>query len=174
MSASDLASSSGDFSWGLGSLKQRPLRYVGITLHIILRYMFGAFWLMAAINKFVGNWLFTDYLKQVFLQRLTELNPESFPALYLTKFALPIYPVIAWIVVWGELVVAIGLLLGLAVRASAFLSFFILFNLAIGGYYDASLIPFFLLSFLFMAYPSGRWLGIDRRLHRKNPSSPWY
>ncbi len=174
MSVSNLAPRSREFSWGLASLRQRPLRYIGVTLHIVLRYLFGAFWLMAAINKFAKNWLFSDFLKQVFEQRLTELNPESFAALYLNNFALPIYPVIAWIVVWGELVVAIGLLLGLAVRASAFLSFFILFNFAIGAYYDASLIPFFLLSFLFMAYPSGRWLGLDRRLHRKNSQSIWY
>lgn len=174
MSALDPPVSAAEFSWGVASLRKRPLRYAGITLHIVLRYLFGVFWLMAAVNKFIKNWLFSDVLEQIFLQRLTELNPESFAALYLNAFALPIYLLVAWVVVWGELAVAVGLLLGLAVRASAVLSFFILFNLAIGGYYDASLISFFLLSFLFMAYPSGRWLGLDRRLHRKYPQSIWY
>ncbi len=174
MSALDPAVSTTEFSWGASSLRKRPLRYAGITLHIILRYLFGVFWLMAAFNKFIKNWLFSDVLEQIFFQRLTELNPESFAALYLNAFALPLYLPVAWVVVWGELAVAVGLLLGLAVRASAALSFFILFNLAVGGYYDASLIPFFLLSFLFMAYPSGRWLGLDRRLHRKYPESIWH
>ena len=36
-----------------------------------------------------------------------------------------------------------SLLLGLATRWAAVLAFFILVNIAIGGYYDASLLPFF-------------------------------
>ena len=54
------------------------------------------------------------------------------------------------VVTFGELYAAIGLLLGLTTRWAAGMSLFILINLAIGGYYDASLIPFFILNAIFL------------------------
>ncbi|WP_169713954.1 DoxX family membrane protein [Oceanicoccus sagamiensis] len=90
------------------------------------------------------------------------------------QFAIPLSLPIAWLVTVGEIYVAIALLLGVTTRLAAGLSFFILLNFAIGGYYDASLIPFFLLSLLFMAFSSGHWLGLDRRLHRQYPHSRWF
>jgi hypothetical protein len=54
------------------------------------------------------------------------------------------------------------------------MSFFILFNFAIGGYYDASLIPFFLLSLLFMSRQSGHWFGFDALLTKGYPNSRWF
>ena len=79
----------------------------------------------------------------MFFVRLTEMPPDSFAVFYLQVFAIPLYKLIAWIIVCGELYAAIGLLLGLTTRTAAAVSFFILFNLAIGGYYDASLLPLF-------------------------------
>jgi thiosulfate dehydrogenase [quinone] large subunit len=74
----------------------------------------------------------------------------------------------------GELYSAVGLLIGLTTRWSAGVSLFILINFAIGGYYDASLIPFFVLVALFIYYPSGQWLGFDNPLHAKYPKSIWF
>jgi thiosulfate dehydrogenase [quinone] large subunit len=54
------------------------------------------------------------------------------------------------------------------------MAFFILLNLSLGGYYDASLIPFFTLSILMMLWNSGHWLGLDRRFHARNPRSIWF
>jgi thiosulfate dehydrogenase [quinone] large subunit len=45
---------------------------------------------------------------------------------------------------------------------------------AIGGYYDASLIPLWLIAGLFVVLPTGHWLGLDRRLHLKHPHSIWF
>ena len=153
-----------DSLWGLSSLKARPFAYFGRTLLIVLRILFGLFFLLAAINKFRKDWLFSDILEKIFLQRLTELNPDAFASLYLEYFALPLYPAVAWMVVWGELFAGIGLLLGLWSRWSALLALFILLNLAIGGYYDASLIPFFIIAGLLIYYPTGHWFGVDRFL----------
>ena len=74
---------------------------------------------------------------------------------YLQEFAIPFHPLIAWVVTLGELYVAAGLLLGLTTRLAACVSCFILFNFAIGSYYDASLLPFFILNTLFLLQPSG-------------------
>lgn len=159
------------FSWTTAWIKAHPVKFFGITLNLIFRFLFGLFFLLAGINKVIKGWLNSDLLEAVFLQRLTELNPNAFAYSYLTDFALPLYPLVAWVVTLGEVAVGIGLIFGIATRLSSFGGFFILFNLAIGGYYDASLLPFFILNIIFIVYPSGHWLGFDGMLRRKYPKA---
>jgi len=139
-------------------------------LLVVLRILFATFWLFAGFNKIESNWIGSDVLKDIFLQRLTELPPDSFSVFYLTNFAIPFYQPIGWFVTVGEICSAIGLLIGFATKSSAFLSLFILINFAIGGYYDASLIPFFILVALFIKYPTGHWFGCDLILCKKFPN----
>jgi thiosulfate dehydrogenase [quinone] large subunit len=120
------------------------------------------------------GWGYASYLKDIFLQRLTELNPESFASIYLENFGIPFATPISFVVGYGELFAGIGLLLGLATRWAAILAFFILLNIAIGGYYDASLLPFFAMNITFMFYPLGQKFGLDRFLHRRYPASPLF
>ena len=145
-------------------------------IHIILgfflvtfRLLFGLFWLLAGINKVNDEWMTSPILENIFLQRLTELPPDSFAVFYLTNFAIPFYQPIGWFITIGEIYSAIGLLIGLTTRSSALVSLFILFNFAIGGYYDASLLPFFILVLLFINYPTGQWFGLDAILSRRFP-----
>ena len=136
--------------WHWGWAREHKLKTFGIFLHILFRTLFGLFWLAAGINKIEKGWLTTDILKQIFLDRLTEMPPDAFAVFYLETFAIPLYMPVSWVVTVGELYAAIGLLLGFTTRWSASMSFFILLNLAIGGYYDASLLPFFVLNFVFI------------------------
>jgi uncharacterized membrane protein YphA (DoxX/SURF4 family) len=160
--------------WTRTWMGRHPARTAGIVLHLALRTLFALFWLAAGINKVNKGWLNTDILKQIFLDRLTEMPPDAFAVFYLQSFAIPMYVAVAWVVTLGELYSAVGLLLGVTTRLAAAVSFFILFNLAIGGYYDASLIPFFLLNIAFLWWPSGLWLGIDRWLARRFPGVRWF
>jgi len=160
--------------WSLGWIRRHPVRIAGIVLHLILRTLFGVFWLAAGINKLNKGWLTTDILERIFLDRLTEMPPDSFAVFYLQSFAIPLYKLVAWVVTFGELYAAVGLLFGVTTRWAAAMSFFILFNLAIGGYYDASLLPFFFLNIVFLCWPSGQWLGFDRFLSRRYPDSRWF
>jgi thiosulfate dehydrogenase [quinone] large subunit len=153
--------------WTWTEICQHPVRTAGIILHLVLRTLFGIFWLAAGINKINKGWLTSDILREIFLDRLTEMPPDSFAVFYLQSFAIPLYKLVAWVVTFGELYAAIGLLLGLTTRWAAGMSLFILLNLAIGGYYDASLIPFFVLNLLFLTRPSGQWLGIDQLLAKR-------
>ena len=123
--------------WSFGGIRQHPVRTLGIVLHVLLRCLFGLFWLAAAYNKISKNWLSTDVLKESYLERLTELPPDAFAVFYLQYFAIPLYKLVAWIVTCGELYVGIALILGLTTRWAAWVSLFILANLAFGGYYDA-------------------------------------
>ena len=172
--SADSATATAAGLWQLRWIRAHPLRTLGVVVHILLRTLFGIFWLAAGINKVRKDWLTTDILKEIYLERLTELPPDAFAVAYLQHFAIPLYKLVAWVVTFGELYAAIGLLLGLTTRWAAGVSLFILVNLAIGGYYDASLLPFFILNLVFLSKPSGRWLGLDRYLARRSPASRWF
>ncbi|MBT5890407.1 MAG: DoxX family membrane protein [Chromatiales bacterium] len=159
--------------WCRSWIREHKLKTFGIILHILLRTLFGLFWLAAGINKINKGWLTTDILKEIFLDRLNEMPPDAFAVLYLQTFAIPLYMPVSWVVTVGELYAAVGLLLGLTTRWAAGMSLFILFNLAIGGYYDASLLPFFILNLVFIWWQSGLWVGVDRPLARRYPDSIW-
>ena len=152
------------------SLSYLTFKNLGITLLILFRTLFAIFWLAAGINKVESEWMTSIILEVVFLQRLTELPPDSFAVFYLSNFAIPLHQLIGSIVTLGELYSAIGLLVGLTTRCSSAVSLFIIFNFAIGGYYDASLLPFFILIILFLWFPTGQWFGLDRYLNKKYPN----
>ena len=160
--------------WSFQHARQHPVRTLGIVMHLLLRTLFGVFWLAAAANKINKGWLSTDILKEIFIDRLTEMPPDSFAVFYLQYFGIPFYQLIAGFVTFGELYAAVGLLFGTTTRWAAGMSFFILLNLAIGGYYDASLLPFFILNVIFLSWPSGQWLGFDRPLARRYPNARWF
>ena len=71
------------------------------SMLVILRVLFGLFWLLAGINKINDEWMTSPILKNIFLQRLTELPPDSFAVFYLTKFAIPFYQPIGWFITIG-------------------------------------------------------------------------
>ena len=110
-------------------------------------------------------------LGKYFFAKIDRVASRWFSVFYLTKFAIPLYQPIGWFITIGEIYSAIGLLIGLTTRSSAIISLFILFNFAIGGYYDASLIPFFVLVLLFIKYPTGQWFGLDAFLNKQFPQS---
>ncbi len=160
--------------WRWSWMKKHPFRFAGILVHLLFRTLFAAFWLAAGLNKVNKGWLSTDILERIFLDRLTEMPPDAFASLFLQNFAIPLYVLVAWVITVGEIYSAVGLLLGLTTRVAASISLFILFGLAIGGYYDASLLPFFALNIAFLWWPSGLWLGFDRALVRRFPGSRWF
>lgn len=160
--------------WQWAWIRAHPVRFGGIVLHLLLRTLFAVFWLAAGINKVRNDWLSSDILKEIFLDRLTEMPPDAFASLFLQNFAIPLYVLVAWVITLGEIYSAVGLLLGVTTRLAAGVSMFILFGFAIGGYYDASLIPFFVLNAAFLYWASGLWLGIDRPLAIRHPGSRWF
>lgn len=149
-------------------------RYLGRTPVLFLRYLMALFFGLAAVNKiFRQGWLYTDFLKTAFIERLGEIDPVSFGALFIENFALPLWLPIAWIVTWGELAVAIGLAVGWRTRLSALGGLFFIVMFAIGGYYDASLIVLGLFFLIVFAFPTGRWVGRDRRRYEAGERGFW-
>lgn len=141
---------------------------------VALRYGFGAFFLYGAYHKITRGWLTSPTMREHFVQRLSEIDPESFSAAYLRHFAIPWYRPVAWVLTLGQVSVALGMLLGFAVRPNAALALFLISNITAGSYYNASMPPFFVVSLLLLATPSGHWFGLDRRLHERFPDSPLF
>lgn len=162
------------FSWGLASLKARPLRYAGVATVIFLRSFMGVFYLFAGVNKFRQGYLWSDYLKGLLEHRLTEIDPASFAAAFLTEFAIPLHMPTAYVVCLGEIAAGVMLLFGVMSRLGAWIALWFIVMFGIGGYYDASLIPLGFICLLIALTPSGHWLGFDRRLHARYPRALWF
>lgn len=168
------------FSWGLVSFKEKPLRYIGISAAIFVRYFLGLFYVFAGINKVRNGWMWSDYLKNVFEARIADLQKldmtalEGFGLLYLQNFGVPFYVPIAYVVGLSELYVGLACFLGLTSRWAGGVAFFLMFNFAIGGYYDASLLPLMALALVLVFTPTGHWLGLDRRMAVKYPNAIWF
>lgn len=162
------------FSFKKTYLKNYPLEAVPASIFLLGRYLFATFFLYGFWHKLVKGWLWTDIMSVHFSERLGELLPGSFQALYLEHFAIPLAMPIAWIVTVGELIIGMSLVFGLAVRINAAFALFLVLNFAAGGYYNLSLPPFMIYSVLLMAFPSGHWLGMDKKLHEKYPDSLWF
>ena len=148
---------------------------IGITLFLAGRYLFAIFFLYGFWHKLVKGWLWSDKMHNFFVQRLNappQLN--DFQALYLDQFAIPLAFPIAWIVTVGELIIGLGLVFGVAVRANAAFALFLVLNFAAGGFYNLTLPPFMLFAIMMMLFPSGHWLGLDKQLNRKYPNSIWF
>jgi thiosulfate dehydrogenase [quinone] large subunit len=146
----------------------------GLFVLRALRYLYGVFYLLAGLYKIPRGYLTSDLLRTMFEQRLQEIEPTSFAATYLEVFGLPFAQPIAWVVTLGEIVIGAGFLLGLMMRVNIWLALFITANIGIGGYYDASLLPFLVIPLLLLAFPAARSPGLDARYRARYPGSFWF
>lgn len=141
---------------------------------LALRYLLALFFTGAAVNKWRQDYLFSDRLERIFLERLEEIDPQSVGAWFIEHIGLPHWQALAWMVCWGETCVALGLLFGCVTRGAAAGAMLMMGAFAVGGYYDASLIVLALLFLPFVLLPTGHWHGLDRRLHARFPASPLF
>ncbi len=141
---------------------------------LALRYGFGAFFLYGAYHKTTRHWMTSPVMREHFAKRLSEIDPECFSATYLRHFAIPWYRPVSWILTIGQIIVSVGMLLGIAVRPTAALSLFLLLNISAGAFFNPSMPPFLFAAVLFMATPSGQWFGLDRLLHARYPNAIWF
>ena len=84
-----------------------------------LRYLLALFFAGAAVNKWKQGYITSDHLQGVFFQRIEEIDPESFGAWFIENIGIPHYVPLAWLVCWGETLIALGLLFGCMTRGAA-------------------------------------------------------
>jgi thiosulfate dehydrogenase [quinone] large subunit len=153
---------------------ESPLTQAGMGAVLALRYAFGLVFLFGAYHKTTKNWLLSPVLREHFVTRLNEIDPQSFGAMYLRSFAIPWYRPIAWVLTLGQMIVAISMLLGIGVRPGAALSLFLLLNITAGSYYNVTMPPFIAAALLLLSTPSGHWVGLDSKLNERYPNLPWF
>jgi thiosulfate dehydrogenase [quinone] large subunit len=158
----------------LAEFRMAPLRALGKFIVLLLRYAMALFFLGSSVNKISKGWLWSDYGKQIFEGRLAELDPGTFGAMFLSKFAIPFHIPVAWVFVATTLTVVITFTLGIATRFGGIAAFWLMTMIGIGGYYDASLLPLWAIAALMIVFPTGQWFGLDRRFHARHPNSPWF
>lgn len=170
-----------DFQWNRAYLAEHKLKATGVITMLVLRYLYTLLFLYGFVHKIIHGWMWSDILTNHFTRRLHELAADSatssiavFQAAYLEQFAIPLVIPIALIVTIGELIIGVALLLGITTRINAAFGLFMLLNFAAGGYYNATIPPLVTISVLLMVLPTGHWLGLDGKLHRNYPDSPWF
>ncbi len=138
---------------------------------LALRYLMALFFVSAAANKWLAAWMWSDKLQRVFVERLAEIDPESFGAQFIENWGIPHFRWFAALVTLGETAIAFGLVFGFMTRGAALCAMLMMFCFAMGGYYDASLIVLGLMFLPLILLPTGLWVGLDRRLHTLFPNS---
>ena len=150
------------------------VRKIGAALAVFVRLFMGLFFFAAGVNKLRQGWMWSDRLREVFEDRLLELDPANFGTTFLEQIGIPFYVPIAYVITLGEIAAGVGLLLGLASRWSGALALWLIVMIGVGGYYDASLLPLALMCIVVIASRSGHTLGIDRRLAAQHPQAIWF
>jgi thiosulfate dehydrogenase [quinone] large subunit len=138
---------------------------------VTLRLLMAVFFVGAAVNKWKQSYITSNCLQRIFLERLEEIEPESFGAWFLEHVGIPYYQPFAWLVCWGETFIGLGLLMGFMTRGAAVGAMLMILSFAVGGYYDASLIALTLMFLPLVWWPAGHHAGLDGFLHRRYPPS---
>lgn len=162
------------FRWDFKYFQRYPLQTLFVFAVLAIRYFFAVFFIYGFWHKLVKEWMWTDVMKRHFEQRLSEIPADSFQAAYLQHFAIPLYLPIAYIVTIGELVIGLGLVFGVATRFNAGFGLFMLLNFAAGAFYNVWIVILSAMAILIMFFPTGHWLGFDKRLSEKYPNSWWF
>lgn len=152
-------------------MNRATLSRPAVIVLVTLRLLMAVFFVGAAINKWKQSYITSDRLQRIFLERLEEIDPESFGAWFLEHVGVPHYPLFAWLVCWGETFIGLGLLFGVMTRGAAVGAMLMMLSFAMGGYYDASLIVLTLMFLPLVWWPAGHHAGLDAIWHRRHPQS---
>ncbi|MBX5492326.1 MAG: DoxX family protein [Chloroflexi bacterium] len=148
----------------------------------LLRMGFGLYFLSNAISKITAGWLATgDPMMRAFIGPALQNNTaEGFYRPFLEGTVAPAAGTFAQLVVWGELLVAVSLILGLFTRLGALGTMFLVLNYMLmkgllnnAGSSDRL---FFLAGLVFLLTSAGLVWGLDgylRHIWASNPFTRW-
>jgi thiosulfate dehydrogenase [quinone] large subunit len=142
-------------------------------LWLIVRLYVGYEWFMAGWNKVQNPAWFgssaggalAGFLKGA-LAKSTGEHPDvqGWYAAFLQNVVLPNASLWSNIVVVGEILVGIGLILGIFTGIAALFGSFMNFNYLLAGTVSTNPILLFLAIFLILAWKTAGWIGLDRWL----------
>lgn len=145
------------------------------ALLVLLRVYLGLVFLLAAWPKLTAEGSFQPRLEG-FLRNVAIESAHGFYRGFLESVVLPNAAVFTPLIVYGELLVGLALLAGIATRLAAGMAMFFLLNymLAKGMWFwtpasnDAAM---FFIALVLMLGAAGRSFGVDRLLHERRPTA---
>jgi thiosulfate dehydrogenase [quinone] large subunit len=142
-------------------------------LWLILRLYVGYEWINAGLEKIQNPAWFgakagtgmAGFVNGA-LQKTTGANPavQSWYATFLKDIVLPNSAVWSYLITFGELLVGIGLILGIFTGIAAFFGSFMNVNYLLAGAVSTNPILFVIATWLVLAWKTAGWVGIDHWL----------
>lgn len=141
----------------------------------IIRLYLGYFWLTSGIGKITGGFEVNGFLQGA-IGKATGDHPavQTWWATFLEQVALPNHELFATLVMWGEVLVGIGLILGLFTNLAALGGITMNFSFLLSGTTSTNPQMVILTIFLLVAGTNAGRYGLDRwvmpyvRKQRKN------
>ncbi|MFO7262608.1 MAG: DoxX family protein [Bacillaceae bacterium G1] len=138
---------------------------------LIIRLYVGYTWLMAGIHKVGADaWTGANAGKAVegfvrgALEKATGEKPDvtGWYAYFLEHIVLPNSKLFAWMVAWGEVLVGLGLIVGLLTGIAAFFGGLMNASFLLAGTVSSNPVLFILGTWLVLAWKVAGWYGLDR------------
>ena len=140
-------------------------------LWLIVRLYVGYEWLLAGYDKVISpSWVgakagtaLSGFLKNS-LSLTSGAHPtvQSWYAAFLRAVIVPTAGFWSYVVAFGEVLVGLGLILGVFTGIAAFFGFFMNMNYLLAGSVSTNPILLFLSIFLIIAWKTAGWWGLDR------------
>ena len=143
-----------------GNWKTNPI--VG-SIFSVLRIWLGIQWILGGWHKVVDGFDASGFLHGS-LAKATGDNPavQSWYAAFLESFALPNVELFNILVPWGELLVGIGLVLGLATMPALIAGAFMNLNFLLAGTISTNPVLYTVAVILLFAGSAAYYAGLDR------------
>ncbi len=148
---------------------------------LIVRLYVGYEWLIAGWEKLVNSaWVgghagaaISGFLSGA-LQKTAGAHPDvsSWYGYFVQHVALPHAALFSYIIVFGEIAVGAGLILGLFTGIAAFFGTFMNLNYLFAGTVSTNPLMLLLQLFIILAWRTAGWFGLDRYFLRKL-GTPW-
>jgi thiosulfate dehydrogenase [quinone] large subunit len=139
---------------------------------LLVRVYLGYLWLSSGVEKLIGgSWIgqgaggAVQSFAQGALQQVGGEHPQvtQWYARFLEAVVIPNAAVFSYVVVFGELLVGLGLILGLFTGIAAFFGAFMNASFLFAGTAGANPLMFILAILIMLAWRVAGWWGLDRR-----------
>lgn len=136
---------------------------------LILRLYLGYVWLKAGIGKVTSDvwtgeqagFAVTQYMEGA-ISRVNEGEVSVWYAWILENIIIPNAAIVSYLVAWGEVLVGVGLIVGLLTGIAAFFGALMNMSFLLAGTVSSNPIMFMIAIILIMAWKVAGWYGIDR------------
>jgi len=136
---------------------------------LILRIYLGYSWFKAGVGKVTSDvWtgeqagLAVSQYMEGALARVSEGDVSAWYGWFLENIVIPNATIFSYLVAWGEVLVGIGLIIGLLTGISAFFGALMNMSFLLAGTVSTNPIMFMIAILLILAWKVAGWYGLDR------------